>query len=347
MQPHDRLANTMIIVHDTVSHFDPDVFDCIDPACGVTHCYHRTRQLEAEPFWTVQYIVASDDPSPGNISAVLPIYKPKTREWSNSLYDPARWGAGACAPRNTVVIGAVRDVQSCLRITHDTTSMTSLASMLDLAVEYSAHRQIVFPHYSETARAAIDAAYPGSIAWVPTYVSSQLEMCEGPAWESSLGSAARAERRSDRRLITRAGLSVRVEQWAACHVSLLDLVVDHARRLGGTDSAVAAFRRYKQWSECKGVQVLVFQVTKRSTVMGVGMALEWKDELLLYEMGLPGSRGPDRLATYLLLLSEAPVSYALEKELRLIRLGFGNEVLTSRRGGTSVPHFYGWLRTDA
>jgi hypothetical protein len=103
--------------------------------------------------------------------------------------------------------------------------------------------------------------------------------------------------------------------------------------------------RHTEWSQCAGVELVVFAVSSPAA-SGFLTALAWKDELALYEIGLTGEDGRERLAAYLSLLFHQPHDFAASRGLRTIRAGLAAEVPKSSRGALFTELSGGVLNAD-
>jgi hypothetical protein len=148
-----------------------------------------------------------------------------------------------------------------------------------------------------------------------------------------LGSRVRGVLRRDQRNIARHGFRTGVKRWAESSDEMLDLIATHNMAKGQTDHPEFVRMRHDQWDRCDGVEVVMFTLASE-TIRGVLTALVWSGELELYEVGLSGEDGPERMAAYASLLFHQPLAFAAEHGLHSMRAGLAAETPKSSRGAT-------------
>lgn len=321
----------------------PAEFDALDPTAGAAGSYHRLRQREADGRWSAGYLRAREG---GRLTAAIPVYALRGRSWPSHHYDPAGWPLpepvrAGLTPASCLLVGGCADGRSGLHARVPADRLGRLVA--ELAGHAAAQdRCLVFPFLSGAARAALDAATGDRVVWAPLLREAHLPGVTDPGWERSLGSRPRGVLRRDRRLIDAAGLTGSVHGWAELADEAGAMVAAHNVRLGEPDHPEFARMRYDEWHECPGVEVLVLRVAGAG-VAGLLVALAWRDELELCEIGLTGEPGPRRLAAYLDLVFHRPIALARERGLRHLRIGTAAEVPKRSRGAVFTERYGGVL----
>lgn len=323
----------LIELVDSLRDLDGDAVDNLDAGCMVTGCWARLVQLESDRLWNADYIVAYDGPT---LCAVVPIYTSRAAAWSEVSLDPQSWAHPACAPADAVLVGAIRSVHSPLRVAPDDGLLTEVFAAVR---SYAADRTILLPHYGDAAVSRLVRAFPDA-TWHPTEAHSDIVGVD-ERWESRLSSRVRQEIRHDRRMVADAGVSARWLTWDEVTDEHLALLVAHAAGFGQPGHVALTRRHYAQWRACPGVEPLLCVLEAGGAVLGVASALRWRDEIVMYEVGLAGARSAARLAAYTMLLGAAPVAYALDTGLTTVHLGYTNDFMKVRRGAVADRHHYG------
>ncbi len=326
----------MLELRSTLEGLAPDDVDAlaIDPmAAG---CCDRLRQLEDDRLWSVTYVV---DEREGRLVSVLPLYTSRARAWSDSLMDPARWGLEPATPADVVLAGAPRFFHSSLRVAR-VEGDAVLADTLAAARKFAGPRAILLPHYAPDDVARLRALLPEA-TWAPSVPHCDITGLRDPDWESTLTSKRRRERHHDQRLIEAAGLRAQWSPWHDPDGAYARLFVEHQARLGTSDHEALVRRRYEQWDACPSVELLMLTAWRGENLLGVQSALRWRGELMMYEIALTGMPGDVRLATYALLISDAPVLFAQSEGLDTIRMGIMNQEPKLHRGAVATPRHYG------
>jgi len=294
-------------------------FDALDRTAGAAGSHGRLAQFAGDARWTVRHVRVG---APGRLDAAVPVFTPRGRRWADPLYDPAGWGLGELRPDEALLVGGCADLRSGWHVTAGAHRAVLVEAARLAAGE---RRALVFPYFYAAAR---DALSTDGIVWAALAREAAFEDVLAADREQRLGARVRGVLRRDRRLIEAAGVRGTVRGWDGTGA---ELIAAHNIRKGKPDHAEFVRMRHAQWARCPAVEVLVFEC-RAAGACGVLSALVWENELELYEIGLTGDDGPDRLAVYLDLMFHRPLGYARRRGLRRIRAGLAAETPKGSRG---------------
>ena len=322
-----------IDIVDSIADLRPDVFDALNRSAGAAGSYQRMLQLEGDRRWRVRFARMRRR---GQLEAVVPLFTCPGPAWVDPVYDPGTWGFPAdsfeSAPDEVMLVGGCADLRTALHV--DSRAIPKrvgelLVRTAELAV--SEDRFLAFPYVYEDARRTISEATEGMTSW--THLGNEAKFMDThlPDREQHLSSRVRGVLRRDRRTIADYGFDTGVSTWGETHDEALHLIATHNVAKGQTDHTEFVRMRHDQWDRCEGVEVVTFTLAS-DTIRGVLTALVWSGELELYEVGLTGEAGPERMAAYAELLFHQPLAFAVEHGLRSIRAGLAAETPKSSRG---------------
>jgi hypothetical protein len=324
-------------------------FDALDAAAGGAGSHARLRQREGDGRWHTRYLCAWDA---GLLLAAVPLYRPRFARWSDSWYDPGAWPlsdpyAAACTPGESLLVGGCSGLRSTLHTDPALRDADAFGEVLARIAALAAEedRGLIFPYlYGDCARALGRAGRgllePGVIAR-----DGLLRGFAEPDWEAGIGWRVRRHLNEDRRLIDTVAPAVRFVPWPEAEDLACKLIAAHSGSKNRPDHPEAVRMRYREWDECEGAECLAV-VGESANVTGVVAAVVWRDELDLVEIGLDGFEGRERLGVYLDLAFHAPMAYAREHGLRVIRLGVEATLAKSLRG-VEIVELYGALASPA
>jgi len=327
------------------AQFAPAEFDALDRSAGAAGSLGRLRQVEQDGRWHTRYLRAVRGTE---VVAAVPVYTSAARVWPDPAYDPRGWGhsadlVGPLSADRCLVVGGVYDRRSGFPVRldeHGGNTRDVLVAAARLAAAEG--RALIFPYAYGRARHALDAAADG-IGWTRLARESHFRDIGDP--DRPIGSRVRGVLRRDRRLIEAAKLHASVASWAESEPVAVPLIAEHNMRLAVPDHPEFVKMRYRQWSECAGVELVVFFVAAPS-VAGVLTAIVWHDQLELCEIGLPECQDSARLAVYLDLMFHQPLAYACQRGLRHMRAGTAAETPKHSRGAVVEDLFGGVLTVD-
>lgn len=343
--PRHPLPGSSWDVLDT-AEFGAAEFDALDRSAGAAGSLGRLRQVERDGRWRTRYAcVARGD----TLVASVPVYSSTAAAWPDGAYDPRNWGLDPdvvepLSADRCLLVGGVYDQRSSFPVELDERGDNVRDALRIMArIAAAEGRSLAFPYAYGRARRALDAVADG-VHWTRLARESHFRDIDDP--DRPIASRVRGVLRRDRRLIDAANLSASVLSWADAEPAALELIAGHNIRKDVPDHPEFVRMRYRQWSECTDVELVVFRVTAPA-VTGILTALVWRDELELYEIGLPECDDSVRIAVYLDLIFHQPMAYARRRGLRRIRAGSAAETPKGSRGAVLEDLFGGVLTIDA
>jgi hypothetical protein len=145
------------------------------------------------------------------------------------------------------------------------------------------------------------------------------------------------------RKIAQLGIEADVVPWSVYAGGGEKLIAEHNKRMGTPDHAALVGYRLDQWDECEEVSVHIAHAAMGDDE-GVISLLAYRDELQLYEVGLPDGQGPSRRTLYASLIFDEPRRLARELGLSTIRAGLGADQAKKIRGARPVLRRCGRLQ---
>lgn len=328
------------------ARFEPAAFQALDRSAGAAAGLSRLRQVELDRRWRARYVRGVRG---AELVAAVPVYTTAGSSWPDAAYDPRNWGLDpglteALPADRCLVVGGVYDQRSGFPVRLDAAGENARDVLVAIARAAAAEeRALVFPYAYNRARRALDAVTDG-FHWTGLARESHFRDVDDP--DRPLTSRVRGVLRRDLRLIEAAGLDTSVTDWATAEAVAAPLIADHNTRKDVPDHAEFVRMRYRQWTECPDVELVVFSAATAS-VGGVLTAIVWHDQLELYEIGLPQSQDSERIAVYLDLMFHQPLAYARRRGLRHIRAGTAAETPKSSRGAVFEDLSGGLLPAEA
>ncbi|MCY1144087.1 hypothetical protein OWR29_39340 [Actinoplanes sp. Pm04-4] len=326
---------TDLDIVDSIADLDPVTFDALDRSAGAAGSYQRMLQIEEDRRWRVRFARAWRT---GQLNAVIPLFTCRGRAWVDPVYDPGTWGIPGgpfdSSPDRVMLVAGCADLRTGLRVGPGSAPEQVKQLLVRIAaLAVTEERFLAFPYFYADARAAISDATAGMTSW--TYLGKEARFNDTHLSdrEGRLRSRVRGVLRRDRRNIAKYGFRTGVERWAESSGEVLDLIATHNVTKGQKDHPEFVRMRHDQWNHCDGVEVVTFTL-ESATTRGVLTALVWSGELELYEVGLSGHDGPERMAAYASLLFHQPLAFAAEHGLRCVRAGLAAETPKSSRGAS-------------
>ena len=328
---------------DSIDEVSCADFDRLDSSAGSAGCYQRTRQREADGRWRTCYLRAVDD---GRLGALIPLHTASGSKWPDPMYDPGNWElpaadedyrAGRC-----LLVGSYADLRTGWPVAAALRRPGVLRQLLAVIARFAAEqdRCLVFAYLFSEARHNLAEATDDAISWTRLAQEGQLHGVSEPGWQDRLAGPIRYNLRRDRNRIAKAGVVSDEHAWADVEEAASSMIAEHNVRKGGVDHPEYVKMRNRQWQACEGVELLVLSA-RAATASGYLTLLLWRDSLELYEIGLQGEPGPDRLAVYLELMFHHPLRVAQARGgVRLMRLGQAAERVKAGRGAV-LQDLYG------
>jgi len=333
-----------IAVIDSIAEVDVADFERLDTSAGAVGSYQRVSQREADGRWQTRYLRCLDG---DRLLALIPLYTAQGTSWPDPVYDPTGWPLPAtedCQADSCLLVGSNADLLTGLSVAAELREPEPLHELLVAIARLAADegRGLAFPFCYPSARHALDRAGNGSIRWALLGREARLEGLDDPGWEAGLSRPARYNLRHDRALIEAAGIRSSIVDWAEVADPASELIAEHNVRVGMFDHPEFVKLRGQRWQDCPGVEFLVF-TAESDTLTGYVTGWIWRDELAVYEIGLPGPESPERLACYLELVFRRPIELARQRGLRMLRLGPTAERIKAGRGAVFHELFGGVL----
>lgn len=310
-------------------------FDRLDSAAGAAGSYYRTLQREADGRWHTRYLRRTDG---GRLTALLPLHTVAGRRWPDPAYDPGGWPLpdgwrADYSPAGCLLVGSFADLRTGFPVAEELREPRALRELLALLARLAAaeDRCLVFPYTLPAARQALTAATGDRIGWASLGREARLPGIAEPDWLSTVRADVRRNLRRDPKLIAAAGIRASRHSWPEVEELASVLIAEHNTAQGRFDHAEFVKLRNREWDACPGLELTVFGA-RSATVTGFVTAFVWQDQLELYEIGLRGEKGPERLAAYLDLVFQQPIRLARATGLTGIRLGVATEQVKASRG---------------
>ncbi|HEX4729585.1 MAG TPA: hypothetical protein VH298_17375 [Jatrophihabitans sp.] len=335
-----------IAVIDSIAEVSAADFERLDTSAGAVGSYQRISQREADGRWLTRYLRCLDG---DRLLALIPLHTAQGTSWPDPVYDPTGWPLPVtdtqdCQADSCLLVGSNSDLLTGLPVAAELRAPEPLRALLARIARLAADegRCLAFPFHYSSAQQAIDRAGNGAIRWALLGREARLEGLDDPGWEAGLSRPARYNLRHDRALIEAAGIRSSIVDWAEVAEPASALIAEHNVRVGMFDHPEFVKLRGQRWQDCPGVEFLVF-AAESDTLTGYVTGWVWRDELAVYEIGLPGPESPERLACYLELVFRRPIQLAQQRGLRMLRLGPTAERIKAGRGAVFHELFGGVL----
>ncbi len=319
---------------DSIDEISSADFDRLDSSAGSAGCYERTRQRRADGRWRTHYLHASRD---GRLGALIPLHIANSRGWPDPRYDPGNWQLPAAgqdySADRCVLVGSFADLRTGWPVATGLRGPGTLRGLLAEIARFAAEqdRSLVFAYLFSDAHRSLVEATGDAISWTRLAQEGHLHGVSEPDWQDRVSGPARSNLRRDQARIAKAGIVSGQHAWSEVEDGASAMIAEHNVRKGGVDHAEFVKMRNQEWQACPGVELTVLSA-RSASASGYLTALLWQDSLELYEIGLRGEHGPDRLAVYLELMFHHPIRLAQARGLRWIRLGQAAEKVKAGRG---------------
>lgn len=321
-----------MVVTDTLDDLGADEFFELDNAVGVLGCLGRVVQLSDDPRWEPQYIVVRDG---SRLCAALPIYLGQGTQWSDQIHSPQAWGyPGSPVPDKSALIGGRLEIRGSLRCRNEPEVLRAVSDACASIPELRG-RELFFGYLDPRQQRLAEALF-GPVEWL-----AEFEDFAYPE-EVVLGSLADLPRevrqtiRHGERKIAEYQIVVDAVPWRDYRGSACELIAAHNKCKDTADHPALVRYRMDQWDECEEVTVLVLHAGAGDEKGAVTLLL-FRDELEVYEVGLPDQVSPFRRAMYACLTFHEPRRVARSYGLRTMRAGLGSATPKRLRGAQAVP----------
>jgi hypothetical protein len=307
-----------------------ELFD-LDRNLGAAGCLGRLVQHSADPRWMPRYIIVRNGPL---LRAVVPIFLGVGKQWSDQIHSPQRWGhVEPPLPANSALIGGRLEIRGSLRCADEPDVIRMVADAC-ASIDELRGRDLFFGYFDECQQALAEAVF-GPVKWLTEYEDFVYleEVVLGPL--ASLPRSVRQTIRHSERQIAEHQISVQTIPWAEYCGNACDLIADHNKRKGIVDHPALVRYRMEQWNDCEEVTALVVHAAADG-MDGVVTLLLYRDEMEVYEIGLPGQEDVRRRAIYACLTFHEPRRVAQSQALTKIRAGLGASRPKQLRGARAV-----------
>jgi hypothetical protein len=307
-----------------------ELFD-LDRNLGAAGCLGRLVQHSADPRWVPRYVIVRDGPL---LLAMVPIFLGVGKQWSDQIHSPQRWGhVEPALPANSALIGGRLEIRGSLCCADEPEVIRMVADGC-ASINELRGRDLFFGYLDEHQQALAEAVF-GPVKWLAEYEDFVYpdEVVQGPL--ASLPRNVRQTIRHSERQVAEHQISVQTSLWTEYHGNACDLIADHNIRKGVVDHPALVRYRMEQWNDCEEVTALVVHAVADGMDGAVTLLL-YRDEMEVYEIGLPGQEDVRRRALYACLTFHEPRRVARSRALTKIRAGLGAARPKQLRGARAV-----------
>jgi hypothetical protein len=320
-----------MVVTDNLDDVGTDEFFELDDNLGALGCRGRLVQLSNDPRWESRYVTVRDG---SRLCAVVPIFLGHGAQWSDQIHSPRDWGyPESPVPERSALVGGRLEIRGSLRCVDEPAVLRAVVEGCASIAELRG-RELFFGYLDERHQRFAEAIF-GPVEW--------LEEAEDFAYPEAivLGSLADVPRdirqtiRHGERKIAELQVVAEAVPWREYQGSACELIAVQNKRKGMIDHPALVQYRMDQWDECDEVTVVVVHATA-GVEEGAVTLLLFRDELEVYEVGLPDEESPARRALYTCLTFYEPRRIAQSHGLRTVRAGLGAAQPKRLRGAQAV-----------
>jgi hypothetical protein len=326
-------------VVDNLDEVGADELFALDGTVGALGSRGRLVQHAGDPRWPARYVVARDG---DRLVAMVPIYLGHGAQWSDSTNQPVDWGyPGIPAQEKSALVGGRLEVRGSLRTSEDPAVLRVVGEACRAEVR---GREVFFGYFDQRQQRLAEAMF-GPVEWLIEYTDHDYppEVVHGPL--ADLPADVRHTITAGQRKIAQLRIEASVLPWSAYTGDGGRLIAEHNKRKGIADHAALVGYRLDQWDECDEVSVYIAHATMGDDE-GVISLLAYRDELQIYEIGLPDGAGPNRRTLYASLIFDEPRRLAQELGLSTIRAGLGADQAKKIRGARPIMRRCGRLASS-
>ncbi|MET7280043.1 hypothetical protein ABZS29_17545 [Kribbella sp. NPDC005582] len=317
------------------SAIDPHEFANLGMDLGAVGSFGRIQQISDDPRWALRIVSVTEN---GRLVAAVPIFLGRGDRWTDQLHSPEAWGGPPPPPLDECAfIGGRQDVRAGV---HCVNRPDVIEAARDMCAEMPEliGRQLHFSYYDTAQRHLAEQIF-GSITWQAQFDEYAFPAAVIHGAPADLPKRTRQLLRQDQRRIAEAGISVETSSWSDHDGHAAELIARQNRHKGLEDHAELVEYRMELWDECEDVSVHV--ACDQDGLAAVTMLVH-RDELEVYEIGLPQPDTAYRLELYLALGYHAPLTLARAKGLTRIRMGMESGQAKTHRGAVAIPRFCGF-----
>jgi hypothetical protein len=326
-----------VTVADALDEVGADELFALDGTLGALGSRGRLVQHTGDPRWEARHVVARDD---GRLVAAVPVFLGHGEQWSDQIHQPADWGyPGAPVQEKSALVGGRLEIRGSVRCDDDPDVLRAVG---DACRAELSGREVFFGYFDERQQRLAEAMF-GPVEWLVRYEDFDYppEVVQGEL--ADLPRDVRQSIRAGERKVAQFGIETAVVPWAEYEGSGCDLIAAQNKRKGIADHAALVGYRLDQWSECDEVSVYLAHATTGDEEGAVSL-LVYRDEIELYEVGLPDGNGPSRRTLYSCLTFDEPRRLAQELGLTKVRAGLGAAQPKRIRGAQPVARGCGRTR---
>lgn len=326
-----------VAVADSLDGIGADELFALDGTLGALGSRGRLAQHTGDPRWPARYVLARDG---DRLLAAVPVFLGGGGMWSDQIHQPADWGFGDTpSQEKSALAGGRLEIRGSLRCVDDPAVLRAVAEVCRAGLT----GRDVFLGYLDRRQQRLAEAVFGPVEWLVRYEDFDYpaEVVQGDL--ADLPRAVRQSIRAGERKIAEFGIEAVAVPWADYTGSGCDLIAAQNKRKGMTDHAALVGFRLDQWDECDEVSVYVVHATMGDEEGAVSL-LVYRDEVEVYEVGLPEGDGPSRRTLYSCLTFDEPRKLARKLGLTKIRAGLGAAQPKKIRGAQPVERACGHIR---
>ena len=324
-------------VVDTLDGVGADELFALDATAGALGSRGRLAQHAGDPRWPARYVVARDG---GRLVAAVPMYLGHGEQWSDATNNPADWGyPGTPVQEASALVGGRLEVRGSLRTRDDPEVLRAVGAACQAELR---GREVLFGYFDQHQQRVAEAMF-GPVEWLIEYTDHDYppEVVHGAL--ADLPADVRHTITAGQRKIEQLGIETTVEPWSVYKGDGDKLIAEHNKRMGTPDHPALVGYRLDQWTECDEVSVYIAHATMGDDEGAISL-LAYRDELQIYEVGLPDGQGPSRRTLYASLIFDEPRRLAQELGLSTIRAGLGADQAKKIRGARPVVRRCGRLQ---
>lgn len=320
-----------VTVTDSLGDVGADELFALDESVGALGSRGRLVQLSEDPRWEPRYVVVRDG---SRLRAAVAVFLGVGTRWSDQIHSPRAWGhPESPVPAKSALVGGRAEIRGSLRCADDPEVLSAVAEGC-ASIDGLQGRELFFGYFDERQQRLAEAIF-GPVEWLAGFEDFVYPE------KIVLGSLADVPRevrqtiRHGERQIAAHRIAVEATPWREYRGGACELIAEHNKRMGMADHPELVRYRMDQWDECEGVTVVVLHATAGDDEGAVTLLI-YRDEMEVYQIGLPGRESPRRRALYACLTFHEPMRIARGHGLRTVRAGLGTARPKRLRGARAV-----------
>ncbi|RCG27275.1 hypothetical protein DQ384_26540 [Sphaerisporangium album] len=324
-----------VVVADDLGDVGADELYELDANVGALGCRGRLVQHSDDPRWEPRYVIVRDG---SRLCAAVPVFLGLGTEWSDQIHSPKEWGLDESPIQaKSALVGGRLEIRGSLRCVDEPEVFRSVLDGCASISELDG-RELFLGYLDERQQRLAEAIF-GPMEWLVEYDDFVYPE------EIVLGSLADVPRnvrqtiRHGERQIAEHQIKAETVPWQEYRGTACALIAEHNKRMGMVDHPALVRYRMDQWDECDEVSVSVVHATaggEEGAAEGAVTLLTYRDELEVYEVGLPGEDGPGRRALYACLTFHEPRRIAQSLGVKTVRAGLDAGRPKRLRGAQAV-----------